>query len=99
MIATSIRGLGTAGASGLLSILFPQHFGTVDQFAVKALCQIEDLPEIETIRSMNPEGLTIRDGVLLIKILRVKAADNNRLFGGDFWTPRRIDMVLWTLGH
>ena len=99
LIATSSRGLGTAGASGLLSILFPQHFGTVDQFAVKALCQIDDLPQIAAVRKMNPESLTIRDGALLIQIMRLKAADNNRIFGTDFWTPRRIDMVLWTLGH
>jgi hypothetical protein len=33
-LASSIRGLGTAGASGLLAVLFPRLFGTVDQFAV-----------------------------------------------------------------
>ena len=34
-IANKIRGLGTAGASGLLSLMYPQTFATVDQFAVK----------------------------------------------------------------
>ena len=36
-LASSIRGLGIPGASGLLAVLFPEHFGTVDQFLVKAL--------------------------------------------------------------
>jgi hypothetical protein len=35
--ASAIRGLGTAGASGLLALMYPQKFGTVDQFVVKAL--------------------------------------------------------------
>ena len=34
--AQRIYGLGTAGASGLLSILFPEYYGTVDQFLVYA---------------------------------------------------------------
>lgn len=99
LIATSIRGLGIAGASGLLSILLPRYFGTVDQFVVKALLQIDDLPEIDAVRRMNPEALKIKDGVLLIEIMRAKADENNCAFGGDFWTPRRIDMVMWDLGH
>jgi hypothetical protein len=45
IVAKSIKGLGTAGASGLLAILFPAHFGTVDQFVVKALAELPELPE------------------------------------------------------
>lgn len=33
-IAERIKGLGCAGASGLLAVLFPEKFGTVDQFVV-----------------------------------------------------------------
>lgn len=36
-IANGIRGQGSAGASGLLAVLFPDYFGTVDQFVVKNL--------------------------------------------------------------
>ena len=43
--ADEIRGLGTAGASGLLSLMYPHKFGTVDQFVVKALSQVDGLPE------------------------------------------------------
>jgi hypothetical protein len=48
---------------------------------------------------MNPEALTIADGVLLIELFRRKASDNNRLFNSDTWTPRKIDKVLWTYGR
>ncbi len=95
-IACSIRGLGTAGASGLLAILFPKSFGTVDQFAVKALAQIPELVERSLIASMNPESLNIQDGTVLIGIMRRKAADLNLALGTSTWTPRRVDMVLWT---
>ena len=99
MIACGIGGLGTAGASGLLSVLFPEHFGTVDQFAVKALRQIPDLPEKAQLLTMNPESLKPAEGVILVQIMRRKAAELNRLFGSNAWTPRKIDMVLWTYGH
>jgi hypothetical protein len=98
-IATRIRGLGVAGASGLLSVLFPSDFGTVDQFAVKALRGIPDLPERARVAEMQPDSLTVRDGVLLIEVMRRKATSNNGKFASTFWTPRRIDKILWTFGH
>lgn len=97
--ASEIKGLGTAGASGLLALMYPRKFGTVDQFMVKALRQVNGLPETAALARMNPDSLTIRDGVLIIGILRRKAADNNRVFKSDTWTPRKIDMVLWTFGR
>ena len=42
-ITTGISGLGAPGASGLLSIFYPSHFGTIDQFAVKALLQVSNM--------------------------------------------------------
>lgn len=95
-LASSIRGLGTAGASGLLSILFPALFGTVDQFAVKALAKIPELPERHLIVAMNPESLKLNEGSLLICIMRRKAAELNRISSPVEWTPRKVDMVLWT---
>jgi hypothetical protein len=97
--ASLIGGLGTAGASGLLSILFPEHFGTADQFAVKALRQVPDLPEAAQLAAMKPESLWTVDGVILVQIMRRKAAELNKIFGVNNWTPRKIDMVLWAYGH
>ena len=90
-----IHGLGTAGASGLLSILFPRYYGTVDQFLVRSLCRIEDLPEQLLLKRMNPDGLTKKDGVVLENILRKKSMELNECFKKNEWTPRKIDMVLW----
>ena len=86
--ATEIRGLGPAGASGLLSILFPESFGTVDQFVVKALREVEGFPYANELEKMNPESLSMDNSVLL-----------NQRFDTDFWTPRKIDMVLWSIGR
>lgn len=67
-IATGIRGLGPAGGSGLLAILFPSHFGTIDQFVLLGL---QTLPEYKNSRELarikNPKMLSIKDGVYLIQ--------------------------------
>lgn len=97
--AKKIRGLGTAGASGLLSLMYPKHFATVDQFVVKALRLIAGLPEATALSKMHPKNLSISDGVLLIGILTRKARENNQALGTSAWTPRKIDMVLWTYGR
>lgn len=47
------------------------------------------------MRKVKPESVSISNGVDLINILRDKANDNNKLFSTNFWTPRKIDMVLW----
>jgi hypothetical protein len=104
--AKEIKGLGIAGASGLLSLMYPEHFGTVDQFAVDALAQVKNLPEANAISKMNqknkkgePKQVCLPDGVLLIDIYARKAKELNRLLGSTEWTPRKIDMVLWVSGR
>jgi len=99
LIASSIHGLGIAGASGLLTLMYPVEFGTVDQFVVKALRQVEGLPQRAALERMNPEGLKPTDGVILIQIMRDKAVENNRAFTMDSWTPKKIDEILWTYGR
>ena len=96
-VASSIHGLGTAGASGLLSILYPEQFGTVDKFVVYSLLKIDGLQEKDTISGMNPEALTLNNGVALIEIMRHKADELNKRFNTNYWTPRKIDMVLWAV--
>ena len=94
-ITIQIHGLGTAGVSGLLAVLFPEYYGTIDQFVVYALRKL-NLPEQSVLEKMNPEGLTERNAVDLETILRRKANELNKKFNSTFWTPKRIDMVLWT---
>jgi hypothetical protein len=91
--ACEIRGLGVAGASGLLSLLFPHHYSTVDQFVVKALSEVQQ--HADAVRGMNPDGLKVSDGVTLTTIMRAKAGENNARFNSVFWTPRTVEMALW----
>ena len=94
-----IKGLGIAGASGLLSILFPSKYGTVDQFVVKRLLEIHDLPERKIITEINPKSISPSQGAILIDILKRKAVELNIHNKTDFWTPRKVDMVLWSYGR
>ena len=48
---------------------------------------------------MNPEGLTVKEGVLLIEIMQRKAVDLNQRFETDEWTPRKIDKAMWGYGR
>ena len=98
-VVSHIRGLGIAGASGLLAVLFPEQYGTVDQFVVLSLLAIDELPEHERLGKMKPEFLSLKDGVLLEVIMRQKALELNQKFHTDRWTPRKIDMVLWAYGR
>jgi len=92
-----IHGLGIAGASGLLSLLYPKLYGTIDQFVVNNLKQILSLPENGKIRKMNPMNLGLKDLTVLTEIYRRKSRELNEQFQSDRWTPRRIDRVLWGL--
>ncbi len=94
-----IGGLGPAGASGLLALLYPKSFATIDQFVAKALAEVPSLPQSDLICGMSPEGLSVRDGVVLIEVMRAKAAALNATFGSQAWTPRKIDKVLWAVGR
>ena len=98
-IAMRIRGLGIAGASGLLSVLFPYKFGGVNEFIATTLRGIEGINYRQELLEMNPALLTAKDGVVLTKIFREKADELNRRFETDFWTPRKIDKVLWACGR
>ena len=89
--------MGIAGASGLLSLLFPKYFGTVDQFVVKRLLEISNLPELNLIKKINPEVISLNEGVLLIEIMWNKAEELNKKFNSYNWTPRKIDKVLWCI--
>lgn len=95
-VASQIKGLGVAGASGLLAILFPQYFGTVDKFVVEALSNLSHLNEHQLIKRMlTKSGMDIHDGKILIDIMRSKAIELNKTFNSERWNPRMIDMVLW----
>jgi len=86
---------GVPSASGLLSLLFPSYFGTVDRFAIQFLQRIEELKDNTKIQRIKPKNISLDDAVQAISIMRVQAAKNNHLFRTDYWTARRIDMILY----
>jgi hypothetical protein len=90
-----IHGLAVAGASGLLALVHPEEFGTVDVKLTQALQQV-GLPQVMWI---DPRAITVEDAVTMIEIMRVKALELNRMFGANKWTPRLIDRVLWVAGR
>jgi len=92
-VVQQIKGLGIAGASGLLALLYPTEYATVDQFVVGALREIESQKHF--VEKMNPESLTLKNGVLLINIMKEKAKILNETNDTTFWTPRKVDMALW----
>ena len=83
----------------MLAILFPADFGTVDQFVVRRLQEINHPVYDAELNNMNPEGLKIKDGIILVEIMKEKANELNKKFNTDFWTPRKIDMILWAFGR
>ncbi len=100
-LGQQIHGLGVAGASGLLAVLFPQYFGTVDQFVVVELRRLRQyqfsagLPQ----KQRKDGTYTIRSthAAFIIHEYRKKARELNTKFKTDHWTPRKIDMVLWAI--
>lgn len=93
--AVEIRGLGVSGASGLLAIIYPQIYATVDRFVVESLAEVQDLPEAPRVAMMRSTALTLKDAMLLIDIMRRQAVVLNKVLDTSAWTPRKIDMVLW----
>ena len=77
--------------------MFPKSFGTVDQFVIKNLLAIKTLKEHSQIDKMNPNNISLKDGVLLIEIMRNKASELNQKFNTNIWTPRKIDKILWCI--
>lgn len=109
-IVTSIHGLGPAGASGLLALMYPEAFGTVDEFLVSAISEIEHIPNREKIwriasrlneckRQRKSFTLSKNDAEQLITAMKFMANQLNRRFSTNTWTPRLVDKALWALGH
>lgn len=94
-----IRGLGYAGASGLLSILYPKYFGTVDQFVVISLQNFDSLKNDEELHKIKPNDINLNGAVKLEKLFIEKASELNRCNNTDYWTPRKIDKVLWAFNR
>lgn len=96
-IVTEIHCMRVIAGSGLLAVLFPDYYGTIDQFVIKSLLQIDGLQEHKRILNINQSAPTINDGIFLIELMTQKATELNKLFRKNSWRPRDIDKVLWAL--
>lgn len=90
IITTQVGGLGTAGASGLLAILFPKDFATVDKFVQAAMVDFGIL---------DNKPMSDKLATQMISLMRDKADELNRVNHTNYWTPRKIDKVLWAYGR
>lgn len=89
-IAMEVRGLGIAGATGLLAVLFPHDFGTVNEPIVEVIRTIDGINYGYELIKMKPST-----AIIVTEIFREKAKELNLKFNTNFWTPRKIDKVLW----
>lgn len=94
-IAHQIKGLGISGASGLLALLFPSYFGTVDEMVVRALLTCDEYRDDAIIKAINPQDIKRKDAVYLIEQFKKKAHELNVLSNEYCWRPRDIDVILW----
>ena len=94
-IAHKIEGLGVAGASGLLALLFPSYFATVDDMVIRALLTCDEYRDDATIKAINRQDIEEDEAVYLIEQFKKKAHELNALSNEYCWRPRDIDVILW----
>lgn len=58
---------------------------------------INNLEEHHLLEKINPDNISLKEGVLLIGIMREKATELNNKFNTEDWTPRKIDKILWSI--
>jgi len=46
---------------------------------------------------VNPESLSLKASVKMIQLMRAKANELNTHNNVTYWTPRKIDKVLWCI--
>lgn len=102
-----VGGMGVSVASGLLAVLWPSHFGTVDRFCLRGFLSVSNDPYTGFMAEVvkNPDTffddytdpLRLHVADLMIQLYRHKAADLNSRFGTTVWNPRQVEMVVWTL--
>lgn len=93
--AIKIHGLGVSGASGLLALLFPSYFGTVDDMVIRALLTCDEYRDDAIIKAINRQDIEEDEAIYLIEQFKKKAHELNELSNEYCWRPRDIDVVLW----
>jgi hypothetical protein len=104
---TPVGGMGIPVASACLALLYPERFGTVDRFTLRAFRTLDGNPVFDGFRRWvddpdtylnqqdNPQALHIAG--LMILLYRDKARELTATDPADGWTPRQVEMVVWTV--
>lgn len=101
----SIPGMKISAGSGFLAVLFPEWYGTVDQHTLGNIMKIDDdRAKWLRIKATNPSEFFSRDYDLakhgtkqMISLYREKADGLNTAFVTKYWTPRKVEMVPFSL--
>ncbi len=91
IIKCKVMGLGIVGASGLLALVYPEEYGTVDRMIVRSFHASGLFLDIEE------KDISSEQAEEMIIAMRKKARELNQIFHVNKWTPRTIDRALW--GH
>ncbi len=98
-----LPGFGPPSASGVLSLMFPTHFGTVDRRVIGTFkqCQNSDIRDrlaklIDRYeRNSGNMWFSVPEAALVIQVYRDAAEELSRR-SGVTWTPRMVDKALWS---
>ena len=94
-VALKIPGIGYSGATALLSILYPNRFGTVDKHVIISLKSAKSMQNDAIIQSINPDHFTKKQTLYVINKMQQKAKILNYTFQKNSWTPRAVDKAIW----
>lgn len=101
----SIPGMRVSAASAFLAVLFPEWFGTVDQHTLRNLLKIVD-PRADWLRAQVHNPATFFSGdhqlaqhraSLMVALYREQAQRLNSGLTTPYWTPRKVEMVVFAL--
>ncbi len=93
---SKIPGLGTIGGSGVLALVHPETYGTIDRMVLKSFHDNNEFQFVRTEADFSKDAkFGLEYGALVILRLREIAQQLNEKNRVNSWTPRRVDMVLF----
>ncbi|MBX9791902.1 MAG: hypothetical protein K2Y37_23510 [Pirellulales bacterium] len=80
--ADKVAGLDVKSATGLLAVMYPKWFGTVDRHVIDCLQTISELPEFDAIQEMSArKNVTVDDATLLVLVMRTALSEKSSVTG------------------
>ncbi|MCR5629587.1 DUF1759 domain-containing protein [Eubacterium sp.] len=90
-LLTEIVGVGPVCSTSFLAIILPSKFGVVSRHIIEPMKEVySDVKEYKKVISKKQAC------ELEIKLNEISRTINKR-FDSNYWTPRKVDKVLWTI--